>query len=188
MKNFETKELILVALFAALTAIGGFLSIPMPFGVPFTLQPFFVIFAANLLGGKLAFFSQLTYLAIGLVGIPIFTQGGGPSYVLQPTFGYLVGFAVGAYIIGKIVEKREKTFWNLLIANSIGLIAFYFFGVIHLYLVMNLYMGVDYGIKTALWGGFLIFLPWDLIKGLLAAIISKEMMGRIEDQLPITKS
>ncbi|TDX47833.1 biotin transporter BioY [Orenia marismortui] len=184
----NTKSMVLVALFAALTAIGAFIKIPTPFGVPFSLQPLFVIFAANLLGARLALLSQLVYIFIGLIGIPIFTQGGGPSYVLQPTFGYLIGFAIGAYVIGKLIEAKEKNFKNFILANLAGLVVFYLFGVAHLYLVLNFYLGKTYPINQALVGGFLIFLPFDIIKAIISALISKEVINRIEDAVPITKS
>lgn len=185
MMNIKTREMILVALFAALTAIGAFIKIPTPFGVPFSMQPLFVIFAANLLGARLGLMSQLIYIFIGLIGIPIFTSGGGPAYVLNPTFGYLVGFAIGAYVIGKTIENKEKNFKNFILANLAGLLVFYFFGVTHLYLIMNFYLGKAYPINSALIGGFLIFLPFDIIKAIISALISKEVIKRVENALPI---
>ena len=87
----RTYKMILVALFAALIAVGAFIRIPVPL-VPFTMQTFFVVLAGMLLGKKLGAASALVYLAIGLIGIPVFTQGGGIGYVLKPSFGYLIGF------------------------------------------------------------------------------------------------
>jgi len=105
MKN--TRDLILVALFAALTAVGAFIKIPIPY-VPFTLQYFFCALAGIILGSKLGALSQIIYVAVGLVGAPVFTDGGGITYIFKPTFGYLIGFIVAAYVIGKI---REKNYW-----------------------------------------------------------------------------
>ncbi|MGM0502087.1 MAG: biotin transporter BioY [Bacillota bacterium] len=181
----KTKDLILVALFASLTAIGAFIKIPTPIGVPFTLQPLFVMFAASLLGAKLGLLSQLVYICTGLLGFPIFTKGGGIHYVLQPTFGYLIGFAVGAYVIGKIIEKQGQNISSFLIANSIGLIVFYSFGVVHLYTIMNFYLGKTYPITNAIVGGFLIFLPWDALKAIITSLIAPKVINRIEDIAPI---
>ena len=130
--------------------------------------------------------SQLVYIFTGLVGFPIFTKGGGIHYVLQPTFGYLIGFAVGAYVIGKIIENREKTVKNFLLANSVGLIVFYIFGSIYLYLIMNFYLGKSFSINNAIVGGFLIFLPWDGVKAIITSIISPKIMKRIEHIAPIS--
>ncbi len=86
----KTKMLLLTALFAALTAVGAFLKIPIP-PVAITLQTLFMVLAGLLLGAKYGALSQLVYVALGLVGLPIFTQGGGFSYVLMPSFGFLLG-------------------------------------------------------------------------------------------------
>ena len=72
------RQMIFVALFAALTAIGGFIRIPLG-PVPFTLQFLFSAYAGVLLGARLGLYSQILYVGIGLLGIPIFTRGGGIS-------------------------------------------------------------------------------------------------------------
>ena len=183
--DINTKELTLVALFAALTAIGAFIKIPTPFGVPFTLQPLFVMFAASLLGAKLGLLSQLVYIFTGLVGFPIFTKGGGFHYVFQPTFGYLIGFAIGAYVIGRIIENKEKNIRNFLIANFSGLIVFYIIGASYLFLIMNFYIGQDYSINKTIIGGFLVFLPWDAIKAIITSIIAPKVIARIKEIAPV---
>lgn len=81
----KIRDLILVAMFAALTAIGAFIKIPIPY-VPFTLQFLFCAFAGMILGARLGALSQIIYVAIGLAGIPVFTEGGGIGYVFKPTF------------------------------------------------------------------------------------------------------
>ena len=101
MRKLNTKSLILCSLFAALISVGAFIKIPVPM-VPFTLQVLFSTLAGLLLGPRLGVVSVGIYILLGLVGLPIFTNGGGPSYIFQPTFGYLIGFIFGAYIIGKM--------------------------------------------------------------------------------------
>ena len=83
----KTRDIVLTALFAALTAIGAFIRIPTPWS-SFTLEIFFVCMAGILLGAKLGALSQAIYIALGLIGLPNFTSGGGPGYEFQPTFGY----------------------------------------------------------------------------------------------------
>ena len=100
-------SLILCALFAALIAVGAFIKIPVPF-VPFTLQLLFTTLAGIVLGPKYGALSVGVYILIGLCGVPIFTQGGGPAYVLQPTFGYLIGFLIGTFVTGLIVHKVPR--------------------------------------------------------------------------------
>ena len=67
----KAKSIVLVGMFAALTAIGAFIKIPLPI-VPFTLQIIVVFLAGALLGSKRALYSQLVYIAVGLAGVPVF--------------------------------------------------------------------------------------------------------------------
>lgn len=86
----KTNQMILSALFTALISIGAFIKIPIPV-VPFTLQFLFTMLAGLLLGGRLGTLSVLVYILLGLVGLPVFTEGGGLAYLLKPTFGYIIG-------------------------------------------------------------------------------------------------
>ena len=94
-KKLDVQQLVLCATFTALIAIGAFIRIPVPL-IPFTLQLFFVTMAGFLLGPKTGTVSAGLYLGLGLVGLPIFAEGGGPTYVLKPTFGYIIGFVLAA--------------------------------------------------------------------------------------------
>ena len=86
MQRVKTKDRILCAMFVALIAIGAFLKIPVPV-VPFTLQFLFTTLAGLLLGGKKGCLSVCLYIILGLIGLPIFAQGGGIGYLFQPSFG-----------------------------------------------------------------------------------------------------
>ena len=97
----KTKDLVLCAMFVALIAVGAFIKIPVPV-VPFTLQFLFTMLAGLLLGPVNGALAVVVYIVLGLIGLPIFTQGGGPGYIFQPSFGYIIGFAVAAYVNGKI--------------------------------------------------------------------------------------
>ena len=109
-----TRNMVLAALFAALTAIGAFLQIPTG-TVPITLQFLFTALAGLLLGWKWGAVSQLLYVGIGLLGLPVFTQGGGIGYVV----GDLILYAVGVpymYLILHVYMQSAKTFPALLAA------------------------------------------------------------------------
>ena len=93
----KTVMICMCAIFAALIAIGAFIRIPIPY-INVTLQVFFVALAGMLLGGKFGALSVVVYIMLGLIGIPIFTEGGGFFYILKPTFGYMIGFIIGAYV------------------------------------------------------------------------------------------
>ena len=140
----------LVALFAALSGIGGFIRLPIPY-IPLTLQTLMVMFSGLLLGGRLGALSQLVYLLVGLLGIPIFAHGGGPGYVLQPTFGFLLGFILGAYVIGRLTERREPLHRGLLlVALLAGIVVMYVPGVTIFYLNLNLIQHKSHSVSEAL--------------------------------------
>jgi len=162
--------MILIAMFAALTAIGAFIKIQTPF-VPFTLQFLFCAYSGVLLGARKGAMSQLLYVGLGLLGLPIFTKGGGLQYIFETTFGYLLGFIVCSFIIGKLTEKHEKlTFLNVFIPVVIGLLAVYAVGVPYLYMIVNLYIGKAFPVSAAIAGGFTPFIIPDLIISGLVAV------------------
>ena len=168
----KTRDLILVALFAALTAIGAFIKIPIPF-VPLTLQYLFCALAGMILGSRLGALSQIVYVTIGLVGFPVFTEGGGINYIFKPTFGYLIGFIVAAYVIGKVRERiKELTFIKTVFTLLLGLFFIYLFGVVYLYISYNLYLGKNISFYFAFFYGFVVCIAGDLILTVFAAYIS----------------
>ena len=101
----KIRDITMVALFSALVCIGAFIKIPIP-ALPITMQVFFVLLAGMLLGSKKGALSVLIYMLLGLVGLPIFAAGGGFAYVLKPSFGYIIGFLVAAFAMGRICEKN----------------------------------------------------------------------------------
>ena len=180
MRN-RTQKMILVSLFAALTAIGALLKISLP-PVPFTLQIFFVVLSGLLLGSKLGFTSQVIYIALGLMGIPVFTDGGGLGYILSYKFGYLMGFAVSAYVSGIITERwasRVPSFRKYFIASLVGLLACYIVALPYALVLSNLYFKSPLAINI-LFGSFLaVFLPGDIVKMVLCAMLAVEVTKRI---------
>ena len=82
--------------------------------------------AGLLLGSRLGTVSVLSYMLLGLAGLPIFSEGGGLWYVFKPSFGYIIGFAVGTFVTGWIAEHMEKkTIARYLLANLAGLFCVY---------------------------------------------------------------
>lgn len=176
----KTRDITLVALFAALMVIGAYLSIPTPL-VPLTFQAFFACLAGALLGAKLGALSQIVYILLGLIGLPVF-QGGkaGPTTIVNPTFGYILGFLVGAYLIGKLIEKRKVTYKNLSISIIIGLIIMYVFGTIYFYLIMNFYMQNPMGIMKVIKICVAPFIIKDILLSSVAAAIAKKTLPVIK--------
>lgn len=168
--KLDVKQIILVGLFAALTAVGAFIQIPL-WTVPVTLQFLFTALSGVLLGGKLGALSQLVYVILGLFGLPVFAGGiGGLGIIVKPSFGYLIGFVISAYIIGKVAESLKRaSFTGLFAAAVIGLLVTYIIGVPYLYLILSKVMGSDITFAAALKAGFLVFIPGDILKCIITA-------------------
>ncbi|QPA30589.1 biotin transporter BioY [Thermaerobacillus caldiproteolyticus] len=175
----KTRSMVLVALFAAFTVIGGFIKIPVPY-VPFTLQIVSVYLAGCLLGPKLGMFSQLVYVLMGLAGAPVFAEGGGPSYVLKPTFGYLIGFVVGAYMNGWFMKTFQfKKAASIFLANFSSLLVVYLCGCVWLYAAMKWIIEKPFTIGQTLWFGFVLPVPGDLLLCTVCSVIIARILPRI---------
>ena len=113
-----------VVAFALLTAVGGQIAVPLgATPVPVTLQTLFVLLAGVLLGPAAGASSQLLYLAMGLLGVPIFAMGGaGPAWLLGPTGGYLLAFPAAAALAGLVAGSARgglRTGVALLLATAL---------------------------------------------------------------------
>lgn len=173
------RELTQMSLFVALIAIGAFIKIPIPY-LPLTLQFLFTNLAGVILGPYLGALSVLVYVALGLIGVPIFTSGGGPGYVFSPTFGYLVGFILGTFAAGKYLEKRELNFKNIFIASVINLAIVYALGMVYLYIINNYYLNEPLSVKNLFIYAFLLIVPSDLFLCGVSAVVGKRIKNAIK--------
>ena len=168
--RITTRQLTMTALFVALIAVGAFIRVPL-----------FTTLAGIVLGSRLGAASVGIYIVLGLVGVPIFTSGGGPSYILQPTFGYLIGFMVGAYAVGRIAETMDTLSFKRLLAGSIlNLFIVYGLGMVYLYFIMNLYLGKPIGVEAVIITCFLIPVGPDIFLCAVAASLGKRIIKELQ--------
>ncbi|MEG0392610.1 MAG: biotin transporter BioY [Anaerovoracaceae bacterium] len=175
-RRLMTRELILCGVFIPLIAIGAWLKIPIPV-VPFTLQFLFTMLAGLLLGGRLGAVSVMGYLALGLLGLPIFAEGGGIWYLLKPSFGYLIGFAVAAYVSGRIANKVEApSYGRILAGNLIGLLVVYLIGMVYFYGISNYVIETPIAFWPLFLYCFILAVPGDLVLCFLGAALAKRLI------------
>ena len=139
--KMSTRDLMLASLFTALMIAGAFIRIPFPL-LPVTLQAFICAVAGIVLGPRLGVLSMTAYTLLGLSGIPVFAQGGGIAYVFNGSFGFIIGFIAGTYVIGKISGQYYKPSRIILIkAVLAGLVTIYAAGITYMFAILRFYAG-----------------------------------------------
>lgn len=176
------------ALFVCLMAIGANITVwfPMltvPIGgatVPLSLQTFFAIMAGLMLGRKLGSLSMITYILIGVAGVPIFAGlKAGPMMLISPTGGFIISFVFVAFFVGLIADKLRNTSIPVyLIASFMGLMMNYFIGVTYMYVAMNTWLELHITYTIA-WLGMIPFLIKDTALTILAAVLVVQITKRI---------
>ena len=180
LNDIQVKFLGVIS-FMALTVAGAYIRIPLPFTpVPITLQTFFVLLAGAILGRKLGMLSQAGYLLVGIFGLPVFTGGlYGFARLIGPTGGYLIGFVLAAFVIGKLLGKDDHAgFIKIVAAMLVGLAILFTTGTIQLAYVLH----IPFDKAVAL--GILPFIPGDVIKLLAAATIYQRMQKQARSVYP----
>lgn len=133
----KVKEMVLCGVLAAITAVCAQISIPTPFSpVPVTLQVLAVFLSAAVLGSRLGAISQIVYISMGAIGLPVFAHfSGGLQILTGITGGYLLSYPLAAYITGKIIEFNKNTNAKTAIIKnflgmSMGLLVIYVLGCV----------------------------------------------------------
>lgn len=175
--KITTQDICLIALMTAAMAVMAQISIPMPLGVPMTMQTFGVTLAAIILGSKRSTVTMVIYLLLGAVGVPVFANfTGGLQKLIGPTGGFLISFPLMAYIIGKGAELREKKgfFVCMLI---LGTVSNYVVGVVMFCILMKATAAAAFAACV------LPFIPTAVIKAVLAAVLGLQIRKRLSGVL-----
>ena len=160
-----------VALMTAVTAVAAQIAVPS-FPVPFTLQVLAVMLSGLLLGPRYGALAQAVYVLVGATGVPVFAEfRGGLGVILGPTGGYLVSYPIAAAVAGLAAGavrggSRRRAWWTGFIWGCVGLGVIYVLGASWLSVV------TDLPFAAAVAQGALIFVPFDLIKVSLAALVA----------------
>jgi biotin transport system substrate-specific component len=164
----RTKVLAGSAIFAAMIAVGGLISIPLV-PIPFSFQTFFVYLGVLKLR-KYAFMGVVIYIAMGLVGMPVFANGlAGYSVLIGPAGGFLIGFLGGSIIAGRLPQAKVTGRYAGLVPLAVCALFVFTSG----WLWLAYWMGGS--LAGAFLAGVLPFLPGDATKILLALAINKKL-------------
>ena len=176
-------DLARIAVFAALIVVLGTVTVPVPGGVPITAQTLGVMLAGLVLGARRAPLAILVVLALAAAGLPVLAGGrGGVGVFIGPTAGYLLGWVVGAIVIGLIAHHARFTWWRSAIAVIVGgILGVYVFGIP----VQALVTGIPLG-PTAL--SSLAFLPGDLAKAAVAVLLAVALRRAYPRAFPSQRS
>lgn len=165
------RSMVLTSLFAALLAVSS--QIYFPIGpVPHTLQVFFVMLAGTVLGSRWGAASIGIWILLGVFGLPVFTQGkAGLATLLGPTGGFLVGFLLCAFFVGWLIERYGVSYRVAGIAMLLGLAVIYSVGLAGFMISFQYFLHKPMSWDKAWFLAVAPFLPFDLVKTLLAAYI-----------------
>lgn len=167
--KFAARDIAECALFTALMVAGAFIKIPFPM-VALTFQTAFAVLSGLLLGWKKGIISTSAYALLGLIGLPVFTNGGGIMYVTMPSFGYILGFIASSAIAG-VAYSRFKKVWQIIIFALLACVADYVIGIAYFIAVWQL-SGYE-----GLWGAVvtynILYIPKDVLLSVLAALLSR---------------
>lgn len=162
------KDTALIIGTSILMVLSARVSIPLPFTpVPLTLQTLVVMLAGAALGSRRGALAMLLYLVEGATGLPVFASGGGLAYLLlSPTAGYLWSYPVAAFVVGFLCERGlDRNYRTAILAMLPGTLLIYAVGVSWLALSIHL------SLYNAFLAGMLPFIPGDLAKVLVAALL-----------------
>ncbi|MEW6244475.1 MAG: biotin transporter BioY [Bacillota bacterium] len=176
--KLKTRDIVLAALHIATVAVSAQLKVATE-PIPVTLQVFAVFLGSLLLGGRRAAIAQFAYMLVGLFGVPVFANGGGPGYLLRPSFGYIIGFLPAAYISGSLGRKKPGFLYASL-GTALGLLVLYAVGVPYSYFVLRFVVRADVQISQILAGALYVYLPVDVLKIMTAVAVAVPIMKRGE--------
>ena len=169
-------DIILIAAGTALTSILAQIAIPL-WPVPITGQTFAVLFVGATLGVTRAVLSMVLYLAIGLLGLPVFAPQANGSHItglaalLGPTGGYLIGFILATAFVGWLAQREWDRKWlRTLLAFVGGTVLIYAIGLPWLFVVVN-NLHVPNPLQYTLANGLYVFLIGDALKAIFAAVL-----------------
>lgn len=179
----RTASLALCGLFAAVTAVCSYISIPLGFTpVPVNLATLAVFLAGGILGSRYGTISLAVYTLLGAAGIPVFSEfRGGLGVLAGPTGGYIVGYIAAAFLTGLIIEKlidrksgRKYELSVCIAAEIAGLAVCYAMGTA--WFIITTHTGFAASMAACVFP----FLPGDALKIIAGALLIRKLRGFVQ--------
>ncbi len=167
-------EITLIGMCAALMVIFSQFSVPLPFtSVPITFQIFGLVLISIIVGAKIATISQIIFILLGSIGLPVFANfSGGFSIILGPTGGYIFGFIFMAFLVGRASNNQNTVM--LFITSYIGLCIDYIIGTLQLKIVTGI------SLKASLIVGVYPFVGKDIIILSIAILLGLKVRKKVK--------
>lgn len=179
IKKIRAVDIASVSMLTALIAVCSWISIPIG-NIPVTFQTFAVCTAVGILGRKKATAAVIVYLILGIAGLPVFSFfRGGISVLFSMSGGYAAGFVLLAFVSGLIIGKTERKIPFMMFGFITGLVCCYLFGSLW-YMFIYMKNTGEIGFVTVLATCVLPYIIPDIIKLLLAAVVSKAVKKRVK--------
>lgn len=177
-RSLSTQNLVLAGMFAALLAVISQISIPLPTGVPVTIQVFGIALVGTVLGWKLGVFSVLVYILLGCAGLPIFANfQGGIQSLVGMSGGYIIAWPVLAFLAGLPVKTSNKAlgFFCSAFLAILGLMIVELAGALQWSLLTD---QMSFGAIMAY--SFVAFIPKDIVITVLAVSVGRQIRKPLE--------
>ena len=166
--TMSTKSIILTGMCTAVLAVMSQISLPLPSGMPVTLQTFAIALTGCILGWKLGTAATLIYIITGVVGVPVFANfSGGMGVLLGYSGGFIFGFIFMAFLCGIAVTQRNKVFTGILAIA--GLVICHLFGILQFSIIMKM---------SFLESAVLVSVPF-LLKDIISVVMAFVLGNRI---------
>ena len=171
--------MVFTALFASVTAVCGFIAIPVPgTPIPIVLQNMMTVLSGMFLGPVLGTASTVLFLVVGILGLPVFSGGtGGIAKLMGPTGGFLIGYAIASLIAGLVAGRpqmgKKTLLARLIVAAVLGFVVMYIPGVIH----FMRSLGKTFSETMALC--VIPYIPGDVVKTVLCIILARTLRSSV---------
>ena len=172
MNKIKIKDITMMAIFLAILIVASKISFNIG-PIPVTLQTLALALIGFILGPYKGIIVILTYLVMGIIGIPVFSQGGGFDYIFKPSFGYIIGFIPMIFLIGIGRNFQNKSMKYLF--GMLGLIIDYIIGVTYMYFIMKYYLNINKDILGLINAGVVPFILKDTLSMILAALVYERL-------------